>query len=162
MGIGSQMFQTFEGAKLLPDATYYIAFDSYISVGFVNEDYPYAYLYADISYGTGSGSTSGFGGPIAASNLAAGSTAYFAPMNTTADTSAAGQSFSYSFSTKSLAAGFVAGANDIAIYLQPSVGFGVNAAQLYLDNVTVTAIPEPGAALLGSLGLLALLRRRRA
>ena len=30
-----------------------------------------------------------------------------------------------------------------------------------LDNVTITAIPEPRAALLGGLGLLALLRRRR-
>jgi MYXO-CTERM domain-containing protein len=27
--------------------------------------------------------------------------------------------------------------------------------------VTITAVPEPGAALLGGLGLLALLRRRR-
>ncbi len=31
-----------------------------------------------------------------------------------------------------------------------------------IDNVLVTAIPEPSAALLGGLGLLALLRRRRA
>ena len=30
-----------------------------------------------------------------------------------------------------------------------------------VDNVTITAVPEPGAALLGGLGLLALLRRRR-
>jgi hypothetical protein len=30
-----------------------------------------------------------------------------------------------------------------------------------LDNISVTAVPEPAAALLGSLGLLALLRRRR-
>ena len=30
-----------------------------------------------------------------------------------------------------------------------------------LDNVTITAIPEPSAALIGGLGLLALLRRRR-
>lgn len=29
------------------------------------------------------------------------------------------------------------------------------------DNLTITAIPEPGAALLGGIGLLALLRRRR-
>jgi uncharacterized protein (TIGR03382 family) len=31
-----------------------------------------------------------------------------------------------------------------------------------IDNLTITAIPEPGAALLGGLGMLALLRRRRA
>jgi hypothetical protein len=30
-----------------------------------------------------------------------------------------------------------------------------------VDNITMTVIPEPGAALLGGLGLLALLRRRR-
>lgn len=34
-------------------------------------------------------------------------------------------------------------------------------ATILLDNVTVTAIPEPSAALLGGLGLLSLLRRRR-
>lgn len=32
----------------------------------------------------------------------------------------------------------------------------------WIDNVTVTAVPEPGAALLGGIGMLALLRRRRA
>jgi MYXO-CTERM domain-containing protein len=32
-------------------------------------------------------------------------------------------------------------------------------SQIYLTYVT--AVPEPGAALIGSLGLLALLRRRR-
>lgn len=34
-------------------------------------------------------------------------------------------------------------------------------AHIGLDNITVTAIPEPGAALLGGLGFIALLRRRR-
>ena len=33
--------------------------------------------------------------------------------------------------------------------------------QSKLDNVTLTSIPEPTAALLGGLGLLSLLRRRR-
>jgi hypothetical protein len=32
----------------------------------------------------------------------------------------------------------------------------------WVDNISVTAIPEPSAALLGGLGLLAVLRRRRA
>lgn len=39
---------------------------------------------------------------------------------------------------------------------------GTNDGGLGSGFVTITAIPEPGAALLGSLGLLALLRRRRA
>jgi hypothetical protein len=32
----------------------------------------------------------------------------------------------------------------------------------WVDNISVTAVPEPGSALLGGIGLLALLRRRRA
>lgn len=36
-----------------------------------------------------------------------------------------------------------------------------NDQMAYLDNVAITGIPEPASALLGSLGLLALLRRRR-
>jgi hypothetical protein len=38
---------------------------------------------------------------------------------------------------------------------------GTNTAAVEFDNVRLTAIPEPSAALLGGLGLLALLRRRR-
>lgn len=38
---------------------------------------------------------------------------------------------------------------------------GGNDAGLAIDNLTVTAVPEPSTALLGGLGLLALLRRRR-
>lgn len=37
----------------------------------------------------------------------------------------------------------------------------ITAEFAYIDNVSLTAIPEPSAALLGGLGLLALLRRRR-
>lgn len=36
-----------------------------------------------------------------------------------------------------------------------------NAGNIRIDNVQINAVPEPASALLGSLGLLALLRRRR-
>ena len=41
-------------------------------------------------------------------------------------------------------------------------GLNINSQnQVSIDNFSLTAVPEPGAALLGGLGLLALLRRRR-
>lgn len=47
-----------------------------------------------------------------------------------------------------------------------SIVFGVplntSDGKFFIDDVSVTAIPEPGAALLGGLGMLALFRRRRA
>jgi len=39
--------------------------------------------------------------------------------------------------------------------------FASNNANLAVDNLVISAIPEPGAVLLGGLGMLALLRRRR-
>jgi len=42
-----------------------------------------------------------------------------------------------------------------------NIGADGVSASFYLDNVKLEVIPEPSAALLGSLGLLALLRRRR-
>lgn len=42
------------------------------------------------------------------------------------------------------------------------ISFHANNVVANLDNLSITAIPEPSAALLGGLGLLALLRRRRA
>lgn len=44
-----------------------------------------------------------------------------------------------------------------------AIGFtnGNNAADFQIDNLSVTLIPEPSAVLLGGLGLLTLLRRRR-
>lgn len=42
------------------------------------------------------------------------------------------------------------------------ISFHANNTVAQIDNLSVTAIPEPSAALLGGLGMLALLRRRRA
>lgn len=42
-----------------------------------------------------------------------------------------------------------------------SVNWGAGNGQANIDNLAITVIPEPSAALLGGLGLLALLRRRR-
>ena len=42
------------------------------------------------------------------------------------------------------------------------VGFGVQSATSEVSNFSLTAVPEPSVALLGGLGVLALLRRRRA
>ncbi len=39
--------------------------------------------------------------------------------------------------------------------------YSVNGSNIEVDNIELTAIPEPATALLGGLGLLALLRRRR-
>ncbi len=41
------------------------------------------------------------------------------------------------------------------------ISFHARETVTYIDNLSITAIPEPSAALLGGLGLLALLRRRR-
>ena len=43
-----------------------------------------------------------------------------------------------------------------------AIGFGSSwTGTKYIDDVIVTFVPEPSSALLGGLGLLALLRRRR-
>jgi hypothetical protein len=42
------------------------------------------------------------------------------------------------------------------------ISFHANSSVANIDNLSITAIPEPSAALLGGLGALALLRRRRA
>lgn len=53
--------------------------------------------------------------------------------------------------------------NNIRIVFAQNTPFGTNplTGEMAIDNVSVTAVPEPSAALLGGLGLLALLRRRR-
>jgi MYXO-CTERM domain-containing protein len=42
------------------------------------------------------------------------------------------------------------------------LSFEARGTKAYYDNLVISAVPEPGAALLGGLGMLALLRRRRA
>lgn len=39
--------------------------------------------------------------------------------------------------------------------------YSISGSNIEVDNILITAIPEPSAALLGALGMLALLRRRR-
>lgn len=57
----------------------------------------------------------------------------------------------------------LAGADIGVRFTSQSADLGANAWQrtAMIDNVTITAIPEPSFALLGGLGLLGLLRRRR-
>jgi hypothetical protein len=154
MNTGTQVFQTFAGVKLQPNSRYLISFDAYFTVGFVDETYPNAWFLADVSYGTGSGATSAFGGYIQyVPDIKSGATANWVDLRPFA------QTFTHSFTTNSIEEGFVGSASDIAIYMQP--GWGPNVGQAYIDNVSLTAIPEPSAALLGGLGLLGLLRRRR-
>ena len=43
-----------------------------------------------------------------------------------------------------------------------TVNLNPNNQQIKIDNFSLTAVPEPAAALLGGFGLLGLLRRRRA
>lgn len=136
MGIDTQMFQTFLGVKLQPNTTYTITFDAQISVG--NPHYPPAWLFTDVSYGLGRARTSDFGGYyIDLADLRSGSTSNFAPL------SASPQTFTYTFTTKSIAQGFEGSTSDIAIYIQPSIGFHVEeVTQCYIDNVSVAATPD--------------------
>lgn len=130
METGTQMFQTFLGVKLQPNTTYTVTFSAQVSVG--AGPFP-AYLFTDVSYGLGSAGTSVFGGYIAVTDLRSGSTQNFAPLSTNS------QTFTYSFTTKPTITGST---NDVAIYMQPSTGFdGVQAAQCFIDNVSVVVTP---------------------
>ena len=53
-------------------------------------------------------------------------------------------------------------ASNLFIQFNAASSGSANFEQARLDNVLVTSVPEPAAALLGGLGLLGLLRRRRA
>ena len=60
-----------------------------------------------------------------------------------------------------LAVGLPAVAGDFTL-TSPQFAAGANTdSRLEINGITVTLVPEPSAALLGSLGMLALLRRRR-
>ena len=128
--LGSQMFQTFLDVKLQPNTTYTVTFNAQVSMG--AGPFP-AYLFTDVSYGTGSAGTSAFGGYIAGTDLRSGSTSNFAPLSNTP------QTFTYTFTTNPTITG---SASDIAFYMQPSTGFeGTIAAECYIDNVSVVATP---------------------
>ncbi len=45
MNTGTQVFQTFAGVKLQPSTTYTVSFDAYVTVGFVNEEFPQAFFW---------------------------------------------------------------------------------------------------------------------
>jgi hypothetical protein len=95
MNTGTQMFQTFTTVKLQPATTYTVTFDAYFTVGFVDETYPFAYLYAEMAYGVGSGETSSFGGEfISSADLVSGVQNYLAPLTLTAG------SYGFAFTTK--------------------------------------------------------------
>ena len=49
-----------------------------------------------------------------------------------------------------------------ALHVKFTAVGSANPEQFLMDSVVVTAVPEPSAALLGGLGVLAMLRRRRA
>jgi MYXO-CTERM domain-containing protein len=53
--------------------------------------------------------------------------------------------------------------NNIRLIFAQNAPFGTNplTGEMAIDNVSIVAVPEPGFALLGGLGLLGLLRRRR-
>jgi hypothetical protein len=53
--------------------------------------------------------------------------------------------------------------NNIRLIFAQNAPFGTNplSGEMAIDNVSIVAVPEPGFALLGGLGLLGLLRRRR-
>lgn len=53
------------------------------------------------------------------------------------------------------------GGNDVVLVFDAVAGFQNDDDQLYLNGFELTQIPEPSAALLAGLGVLALLRRRR-
>jgi hypothetical protein len=55
----------------------------------------------------------------------------------------------------------VTGGSDINVYIDMLIAGSSTTTRVYYDGVGYEAIPEPSAALLGGLGLLALLRRRR-
>ncbi|HSP41320.1 MAG TPA: hypothetical protein VLO11_00475 [Luteolibacter sp.] len=69
------------------------------------------------------------------------------------------ESFSTPANTYFFTGGSMTSFEDVRFFMTAPSGSGNDG---FLDSVSVTVIPEPSAALLGGLGMLALLRRRRA
>ena len=104
--------------------------------------------------GATSGITSVAGGATVASITTSVFTASFAITRTATDT----YSYFGDVNGSTLTATGVVGGFDN--YNAITIRNGSNTADFQIDNVSVTLIPEPSTALLGGLGLLALLRRR--
>lgn len=108
--------------------------------------------------GTTTGLTSVAGGTAVAAFSTSVYTASFAITRT--DTNTYNYFGDVNGSTLS-ATGIVGGFDNYNAIVIRNAGTG-NSADFQIDNVSVTLVPEPSAALLGGLGLLVLLRRRRA
>ena len=155
MNTSSQVIQTFAGVKLQSNFTYTISFDVIGSVGdFSTPNFMNAY----VSYGSSSGSSSAFAGSLEAGNLLSGSN-FLSVQVTSTTAGGTGQSGSVSFTTPNTLAGD-AFTKDLAIVLEPNLN-NTTGFQVYVDNVSVTAVPEPSTwAMLGA-GVCAMVFFRR-
>ena len=129
--------------RLLPDTTYTVSFTAFLISGdpTMYRDNPIGdRMRASISYGSGDDEfTHGMGssaGLIDTAHVATGSTSYFAQLTLTP------QDYTYSFTT---ASNFTQSYSKIAVSFYSYIDETDFAG---LDNVVVTAVPEPGVVAL--------------